>query len=386
MRLIWDLVIRDVKSGSEERPLPSGQLYEAGRWSPDSRYLTVIEIRSNTDQDILLLDSRSGEFSTITPHEGEVNFFPGPWKADSSGFYIVSNQGREFLGLAFYDLAAQAWSWIETPDHDLEQLVLSKDGRVLVWSLNEGGMSRLYGRNLETGAMLTIPTLPQGVISGLAIAPDGSRLALILNRAVEASNLYELTLATGTVDVLGQSMLGGIDPADMVEPQLIEYPTFDGRKIPAWLFKPKNISGRIPVVLSIHGGPEAQERPLYIYDGMYQYWLHRGFAVLAPNIRGSTGYGISYQKLIHRDFGGDELKDIEHAAKYLQSLDWVDKNRIVVFGGSFGGFRDAQRRDAPARLLGAGGRCRRAIQSGDVCQGGAAFLEALHESLGGRPG
>jgi dipeptidyl aminopeptidase/acylaminoacyl peptidase len=107
--------------------------------------------------------------------------------------------------------------------------------------------------------------------------------------------------------------------------------------IPAWLYRPKG-AGRFPVVLSIHGGPESQERPRYNYNGLYQYLLSRGFGILAPNIRGSTGYGISYQKLIYRDWGGAELGDIEHAAKYLQTLDWVDANRIAVFGGSFGGF------------------------------------------------
>ncbi|WP_343418261.1 prolyl oligopeptidase family serine peptidase [Candidatus Flexifilum breve] len=103
------------------------------------------------------------------------------------------------------------------------------------------------------------------------------------------------------------------------------------------MYRPQG-EGQFPVVLSIHGGPEAQERARYNYNGLYQYLLSRGFGVLAPNIRGSTGYGITYQKLIHRDWGGDELKDIEHAAIYLRSLDWVDSNRIAVYGGSFGGF------------------------------------------------
>ncbi|HEX2907522.1 MAG TPA: prolyl oligopeptidase family serine peptidase, partial [Phototrophicaceae bacterium] len=152
-----------------------------------------------------------------------------------------------------------------------------------------------------------------------------------------ASCLYELNLQTGELLLLGQSMLGGVDPADMIEPELIEYPTFDGRMIPAWLYRPRG-QGPFPVVLSIHGGPEAQERPTYAYNGLYQYLLNRGFGILAPNIRGSTGYGISYQKLIHRDWGGAELKDIEHAAQYLQSLEWVDSNRLAVYGGSFGGF------------------------------------------------
>jgi dipeptidyl aminopeptidase/acylaminoacyl peptidase len=132
-------------------------------------------------------------------------------------------------------------------------------------------------------------------------------------------------------------MLGGIPEDVFIEPELIHYPTHDGREIPAWLYRPAG-AGPFPVVLSIHGGPEAQERPLYNYNGLYQYLLSRGIGVLAPNVRGSTGYGISYQKLIHRDWGGDELKDFEWAHKYLQGLDWVKRNKIGLFGGSFGGF------------------------------------------------
>ena len=147
-------------------------------------------------------------------------------------------------------------------------------------------------------------------------------------------------------------MIGGIDLDDLLEPDLIHYSSFDGRDVPAWLYKPKNAEGKCPVVLSIHGGPEAQERPGYSYAGLYQYLLSRGVGVLAPNIRGSTGYGITYQKLIHRDWGGDELKDIEHAAKYLQGLDWVDGERLAIFGGSFGGFAVLSAVDAPCPTTG----------------------------------
>jgi dipeptidyl aminopeptidase/acylaminoacyl peptidase len=109
--------------------------------------------------------------------------------------------------------------------------------------------------------------------------------------------------------------------------------------VPAWLYKPRELNGRVPVVLSVHGGPEAQERPDYSYVAyMYQYWLSRGIGVLATNIRGSTGYGKSYQKLIRRDWGGGDLKDMEHAVKYLHSLDWVDPQNIGFFGGSYGGY------------------------------------------------
>jgi len=332
-----DAILRDVESGETRRPL-SGGWHQPVAWSPDGCYLTIVDFKSNTDQNIVLLNLQTGETINATPHEGEIIFFPGPWAADSSGFYLITNQGREFNNLAFYRIADGKWDWIETPDHDIEFVAVSKEGSTLVWGENIDGASKLRGRYLRTDKALNLPDLPLGVIAGMDISPDGNRLAMVFVRPGEATNLYEVDLQTGEMQALGQSMLGGIDPADMVEPELVEFPTFDGRKIPAWLYRPKNGSGPIPVVLAIHGGPEAQERPTYTYNGLYQYLLNRGFGVLAPNIRGSTGYGISYQKLIHRDFGGAELKDIEGAARYLRGLDWVDQNRIAVFGGSFGGF------------------------------------------------
>ena len=122
---------------------------------------------------------------------------------------------------------------------------------------------------------------------------------------------------------------------ELADVELIGYPSFDGREIPAWLYRPQT-EGRLPVVLSIHGGPEAQEHPLY--HPLYQYLLSRGIAVLATNIRGSTGYGKTYQRLVQRDWGGGDMKDWEHAVKWLHEQDWVDADRIGVYGGSYGGF------------------------------------------------
>jgi dipeptidyl aminopeptidase/acylaminoacyl peptidase len=335
-----EIVILDLATRDKLYPFPPSSEYNLipTAWSPDGRYLLATKIISNTDQSILLYDTTTGDVIDTTPHSGETIFFPAAWSPDGSGFYFVSNSGREFQGLAFYTLADRAWKWIETPNWDVENVVISKDGRALIWSVNEDGASKLYGRDLRTGAALTLPNLPLGVVDNMDVTRDGNKLALVFAQPIEAVNLYEFDLRTGELTPLGQSMIGGIDPAEMIVPELVHYPTFDGRSIPAWLYRPRGAAGQFPVVLSIHGGPEAQERARYNYNGFYQYLLSRGFGVLAPNIRGSTGYGISYQKLIHRDWGGAELKDIEHAAKYLRSLEWVDSNRIAVFGGSFGGF------------------------------------------------
>jgi dipeptidyl aminopeptidase/acylaminoacyl peptidase len=336
-----ETVIHNLETGEKTYPFamsPGGEwgIYP-GAWSPDGRYLLAAKIYTNTNQDVVLYDTTTGAEINATPHEGDVIFFPGAFTPDGSGVYILTNSGREFQGLALYSLANQSWTWVETPDWDVENVVVSKNGRVLIWAVNEDGASKFYGRDLTTGQALTLPDLPLGVVDNFVVSPDGSKLALVFAQPTEATNLYEFDLSTGQLTALGQSMIGGIDPTDMIVPELVHYPTFDGRTIPAWLYRPQG-EGQFPVVLSIHGGPESQERARYNYNGLYQYLLSRGFGVLAPNIRGSTGYGISYQKLIHRDWGGDELKDIEHAAIYLRSLDWVDSNRIAVYGGSFGGF------------------------------------------------
>ncbi len=326
-----DPQLLEVETGDTKRLMTGGRYY-AGEVSPDGKYLTILEINGNTDQNIFVYDLETGEHTNATPHEGETVFWLGPWQRDGSGFYLVTNTGREYNGVAFYTLESQSWDWVYTPEADVEQIALSDDGSALVYSVNVAGGSQL--RSDEQ----SLPELPLGIVSDLNLSPDGSKAVMLFSRPQEAVNVYELELATGSLTALEQSMLGGIDLDDLLEPELVHFESFDGRDIPAWLYKPKNASERCPVVVSIHGGPEAQERPGYAYAGLYQYLLSRDVGVLAPNIRGSTGYGITYQKLIHRDWGGDELKDLEHAAKYLQSLNWVDEERLAVFGGSFGGF------------------------------------------------
>ena len=332
-----DVLVRDVAGSEVGRPLAGGGLYFPAAWSPDGARLSVVDFKSNTDSDVYVVDLATAEKRLLTPHEGETRYVAGPWASDGSGLYLVTDQGREFAGLAFYDLAAARWDWVETPEHDVEEVAASRDGRFLAWVVNENGYSRLHARDLTTGAPVVLPALPDGVIAALTMAPAGGRLALLLSRPEHPAEVYVLDLPAGTATQITHGFLGGIEAADLVRPEAVQYPTHDGREIPAFLYRPRG-AGPFPVVLSIHGGPEAQERPTYAYNGLYQYLLHRGIGVLAPNVRGSSGYGKTYQKLIHRDWGGAELGDFDAAARYLKGLAWVDADRLGVFGGSFGGF------------------------------------------------
>jgi dipeptidyl aminopeptidase/acylaminoacyl peptidase len=334
--------IRDVDSGETRAVFGEEKFSFPGAWSPDGTKLLAIDFRNNSDASIFLVEADGSGARELTPHDDDAVFFPGPWAADGSGFYFVTDNESEFRGLAFYDLATDRYDWVEEPTHDIEDLKLSANGRVLAWLVNVDGYDRLRLRDLETGADLPDPDLPAGArphLTGaeppLALSPDGSCAALVISSPRRPQDVWVVETDTGRSRAVTESRIGGLREDDLVDAELVTYPSFDGRDIPAWLYRPE-VDGKAPVVLSIHGGPEAQERPQY--QPLYQYLLSRGIGVLATNIRGSTGYGKSYQRLVQRDWGGGDMQDWEHAVKWLHEQDWVDADRIGVYGGSYGGF------------------------------------------------
>ena len=336
---VW---IRDAASGETRAVFGEGMFSFPGRFSPDGSKLLALDFRNNSDASIHLVDLETGETRELTPHDDEAMFVPGPWAPDGTGFYMITDAGSEFHGLAFYDLASDRYEWVEQPTQDVDDVTASTDGRVLAWLVNDNGYDRLRLRDLETGGDLPEPDLPAGArphLTGaeppLALSADGTHAALILSTPRRPPEAWVVETATGKVTPVTDSRIGGLYEDDLVDVELVSYPTFDGREIPAWLYRP-DTEGRVPVVLSIHGGPEAQERP--VYQPLYQYLLSRGIAVLATNIRGSTGYGKSYQRLVQRDWGGGDMQDWEHAVKWLREQDWVEPERIGVYGGSYGGF------------------------------------------------
>jgi dipeptidyl aminopeptidase/acylaminoacyl peptidase len=334
--------IYDVETGESRAVFGEGMFSFPGAWSPDGSKLLAIDLRNNSDTSVHLIDLDAGTSRELTPHDEEAAFSPGPWAADGSGFYLATDEGSEFRGLAFYDLVTDSYEWVQEPAHDVEDVASSRDGRVLAWLVNEGGYERLRVRDLETGRDLPAADLPDGarphltgVFPPLAVSPDGAHVGLILASPQRPPEAWVVETETGSATEVTDSRIGGLREDDLVDAELVSFPSFDGKDIPAWLYRPR-IDSKAPVVLSIHGGPEAQEKP--VYQPVYQYLLSRGIAVLATNIRGSTGYGKSYQRLVQRDWGGGDMQDWEHAVKWLQAQDWVDPERIGVYGGSYGGF------------------------------------------------
>ncbi|MAT05911.1 MAG: hypothetical protein CL424_12805 [Acidimicrobiaceae bacterium] len=341
--MVQDIVLHDLETDERRRVVSeTGLMLFPVEYSPDGSRLLVTGARSNTDSDVFVVELEAADLALtcLTTHEGEARNMAAGWTADGSGVYVITDAGGEFSSVVVLDPATST----STPfgptsdiDWDVEEFTTSEDGSVLVWSVNENGMSVLHRRGAD-GRTVARRDLPPSVIQTMGLTPDGSVAAALVASATRPA---EITL----VDLVGDEPLRpltdsrppGLLAVDPIEPELVTYPTHDGRQIPGWLYRPAG-DGPFPVVLSIHGGPEAQERPQYNYAGLYQYLLANGIGVLAPNVRGSTGYGREYQTLIHRDWGGAELGDFEYANRYLRDVDWVDGDRIAVFGGSFGGF------------------------------------------------
>jgi dipeptidyl aminopeptidase/acylaminoacyl peptidase len=334
-----EVFVQDAAGGEPEVLFGEGKMVFAGAFSPDGTKVQAIDINGNTDLSVYAVDTDSGAAVELTPHEGEVKFLPGTWAPDSSGFYVLTDEGREFQGIAFQSLEPGRREWVVAPDRDVDEGAASADGRVLAWLENVDGWSQLRVRDLEQGRDLPEPRLPPGTTSvigsGLSVSRDGSRVALVWDQPGRPAEVYVVDTANGEARAVTESRLGGLRSLRLTEPELIAYESFDGREIPAWLYRPQD-NGPSPFVLAIHGGPEAQERP--VYRPVFQYLLSRGIGVLATNIRGSTGYGKTYQKLIHRDWGGGDLEDWRYAAEWLRAQDFVDGSRLGVYGGSYGGF------------------------------------------------
>ncbi len=330
------LIVYDLQGGSEIRfsgPKPGITFPVA--LSPDGRHAVAGIYTTNVDYHCCLADLRHpGTAELLTGHLPAGIFYPGPWNTDGSGFYLRTTSGGDRTRLAFFTMHDRTLTTVDAPTWDVEDVVVSADGRTVIWSVNEDGRSVLYAQ--RDGYPLTLAPIPDGVIEAMDICADGSVLSLMLDTASRPLAVAVADLESGgSVRYLTESRSAAARSAVTATPELCRYPAHDGTPIPALLYRPPG-AGPHPVVLSIHGGPEQQERPWY--DALYRCLLASGIAVFAPNARGSTGYGQAWQMRIYRDWGGIDLEDFAAAADYLRSLEWADGQRLAVVGKSYGGF------------------------------------------------
>ena len=345
---VFDVLVRDLRTGDERIVLRGDDRYLPIGFSPDARLLLVLRLHQNTEQDLFVCDLATDEVRLITPHDGPAKHHPVAWLPDSSGVYLCTTRGRDFLGLATLSLDGEL-AWVDTPESDVEGAALSPDGTRLAWCLNEDGYTRLRwadvaGRPADiTGPPTDVTALPRGVavaefgLDGFAPRFTASGELLVqLARPDGATDLFLVNLDRDEATRLTDC--GARLPDAFVTPAVVRATSADGETVPALLYRPPSAGAdrRAPVVVTVHGGPEFQAKPGF--DPLAQALLARGIGVLAPNVRGSTGYGLRYQRLIYRDWGGGDLLDLEASVRLLDDVPWADTARLGVHGASYGGF------------------------------------------------
>ena len=310
-------------------------------FSPDGKRLLVMQERGSADADLSVIELATGERRLLTPDPataGKARVRQALFTADGKGVYLLTDRGSNFIGLRRIDLARpEAGLSPVVPDlpWDVERVVVARDG-TLAFSVNEDGYSKLY---LFKGKKVEPVPIPAGVVTGLRFPRDRKDVLFVgLESPTSPSDVWALSLKTGQLARWTRSEVGGLDPRTFVAPELVRYPSIDGLQIPAFLYRPRDVpkGTRVPVVVYWHGGPEAQERPLF--RSQFQLLLEQGIAVLAPNVRGSDGYGKAYLAAdddVKRELA---LQDIGATVRWIKSQPDLDSSRVAAYGGSYGGY------------------------------------------------
>ncbi|PSB17737.1 S9 family peptidase [Phormidesmis priestleyi ULC007] len=310
-------------------------------WSPDDRQLLIQEYVSVNESYLWLVDTRSGEKTLITPKNGKekISYQGGVFSKDGKGLYVVSDRDSEFSRLAYVDLATSQPTYLTSQiPWDVEDFDLSKDGKHLAFVTNEDGASVLHILDTATRKEISLPKLPVGLVYGITWHRNNQDLGFTLISARSTADVYSLNLVTNKVDRWTESETGGLNTSKFSEPELVRWKSFDDKSISGFLYRPPaKFAGKRPVIIDIHGGPEGQFRPVFL--GRANYYLNElGVAMIFPNVRGSTGYGKTFLKLDDGFLREDSVKDIGALLDWIATQPDLDKDRILVTGGSYGGY------------------------------------------------
>jgi dipeptidyl aminopeptidase/acylaminoacyl peptidase len=307
--------------------------------SADGKRLLLSRGISNREQRLSILDLGTGRAEELAFTAKPARFQEARFTPDGRSVIVITDADNEYLRLAEIEIATGAGTVLSPAlKWDVEKYELSEDGRTLAYAVNEDGFSKLtvLDRSSNIGAQ---PDLPRGVINGLGFSPDGRKLAISLSGATTAGDVWSWDVGGRALSRWTQSELGGIDPASLAEPRLIRYRSFDGQSVPAFVYRPKgtNAGVRTPVIIDIHGGPEAQTRGAWNPGAQY-FASTLGATVILPNVRGSEGYGKTYLNADNGPKREDSVKDIGALLDWIAAQPDLDPKRVAVYGQSYGGY------------------------------------------------
>jgi len=306
--------------------------------SDDGRWVALAKVNTTIDSDIYIWNAATKKAVHISPHAGTAQYVPAAFDPASKYLYYLTDEGGEFTRLRRYSLATGRHEDVQKADWDIVFATFSHKGRYRVTGVNEDGRIAIRVVETATGTPVRLPSIPAGDISGVVIARSETKLAFYVNGDQSPNDIYVLPIGGAAPARLTSSLNPEIDPADLVETEVVRFKARDGVTIPNILWKPHDAtaSNKAPALVWVHGGPGGQTTSAY--SALVQYLVNHGYVVLGINNRGSGGYGKTFYAADDQKHGREPLWDCVDAKKYLASLPYVDANRVGIIGGSYGGY------------------------------------------------
>jgi len=306
--------------------------------SNTGRYLALTRDLTASNNEMYLLDLVTGEIKHISEHEGDATYYPADFSLDDQLLYYLSNEGGEFTYLSSYNLETVEKELVYEAEWDVSYAYFSYNAKYQVIGINEDAKTMVKVRNAATGEAITMPDFGNRDISGVSISRSEKLIRLNAGSPTSPGDLYMHQFGEEGFTRLTQSLNKEISEADLVAGEVIRYPSFDGLEIPAILYKPHEATekNKVPALLLIHGGPGGQSR--MGFSSRTQYLVNHGYAILAVNNRGSSGYGKTFYNLDNQRHGEDDLMDCVKAKDFLAGLGYIDTEKIGIMGGSYGGY------------------------------------------------
>ncbi|MFZ0538602.1 MAG: S9 family peptidase [Candidatus Sulfotelmatobacter sp.] len=342
---VYDTLMREVKHITTGTP--QDQSNSDPIWSKDGKYIVYSQEQAKgTDSNIFIAEVATGNSTLLTPHGGEQRYWANDIDPrstpDGRKILITSNAANGYDNIGLLDIASKKISWLTQDKWRIRGGEFSPDGKHLTFSADVDGNEDIYLLDLVSNKSTALP-IPKGVNEPAgghsAFTKDGSRLLYYHNGPTAPGDLWVYTLATGKSHQVTHSLVAGVRSEDMVEPYLIHYPSRDGKwTISALLYVPFNMArnGQNAAIVYIHGGPTSQT--MNSFNRFIQYAANQGYMVLAPNYRGSTGYGKEFQQANLFDMGGGDLQDVLAGVDWIKQTGHLDPKKIAVMGGSYGGY------------------------------------------------
>lgn len=312
--------------------------YDFGGISNDKRLMALNKAITTNDSEMYLYDIEAKELKHLSPHEGDVNYFPITFSIDSQSLYYLTDEESEFTYLKNYNIESGNSEKVEEANWDIMYGYFSHNGKYRVVGINNDAKTEIKIYDTETNQPISLPELPNGNITSVNISKGEKLMTFYFNGSRSPNNLYVYNFETNKYTQLTNSLNPEIEPLDLVESEVVRYKSFDGLEIPAVFYKPQHIKPgeKAPALVRVHGGPGGQAR--IGYRALIQYLVNHGYVVIDVNNRGSSGYGKTFFKLDDLKHGEDDLSDCVEAKKFLAATGYVDENKIGIIGGSYGGY------------------------------------------------